>query len=260
MVLAFLLSIFLSLNLLNTYCRQIRHGTREADDIIDIMARGERIPEPMAPLVPRFKSGKLEFKNVSFSYEKGYTPNPRMVLKNVSFEVEPGQRVAIVGPAGSGKSTIMRLLYRFYGVIGGEISIDGYDIRSIKSKDLRSGIAIVPQDCRLFNDTIQYNIGYGGVSHDEKSVDYIQDIEHAARKAGVLDFILSRSDDYKTKVGPNSQEIPLVEKQRLAIARALLKRGAVLFCFDATTSTLDSVDEGSVQVREVDTFSKLSKR
>lgn len=92
-----------------------------------------------------------------------------MILKNVSFTVEPGQSVAIVGPTGSGKSTIMRLLYRFYDVGNGYVELDGYDIRTMKSKDLRSAIAIVPQDCVLFNDTIQYNIGYGGVSDNHNS-------------------------------------------------------------------------------------------
>ncbi len=211
MVLAFLIYIFSPLNMLSTYCRVMRQGRKDADDIMDIMTRGERIAEPMAPQVPRFKQGRLEFKNVSFSYEKGYTPNPKMVLKNVNFVVEAGERVAIVGPAGSGKSTIMRLLYRFYDVNGGEICLDGYDIRAIKSKDLRAGIAIVPQNCSLFNDSIQYNIGYGGVSHDDKSVENIQEIENAARKANVLDFILSRSDDYKTKVGSTGSHLPLVE-------------------------------------------------
>ena len=246
MILAFLLHIYPQLTSLSTWCRMVRQGCKDAEDMSNLMRKGERVTEPMAPAVARFKQGRIEFKNVSFSYEKGYVPKPRYVLKNVNFVIEPGERVAIVGPSGCGKSTIMRLLYRFYDVHGGEITLDGYDIRSIKSKDLRGAVAIVPQDCALFNDTIQYNIGYGGVSQDDKSVEDLQAIETAARKAGVLDYILSRSDDYKTNVG--QVQIAQVEKQRLAVARALLKHGAVVFCVDAATSTLDSLDEANVQV------------
>ncbi len=155
-----------------------------------------------------------------------------MILKKVNFTVEPGQSVAIVGPTGSGKSTIMRLLYRFYDVSAGTVSIDNYDVRTILTKDLRSAIAIVPQDCVLFNDNIQYNIGYGGVGDDPTITSNLAKIEGVAKRARIYDFILDQHEKWNTGVGERGLRLSGGEKQRVAIARALLKSGAKIFCFD----------------------------
>ena len=166
MINTYMIQIFIPLGFLGTFWRNIKEGMVDVDMVFFYLDQDDQLPEPPNPLNPVFKSGRIEFKNVSFTYDRAHIEKPKYILKNVSFTVEPGESVAIVGPTGSGKSTIMRLLYRFYDVSGGEVKIDGYDVRNILTKDLRSAIAIVPQDCVLFNDTIQYNIGYGGVGDD----------------------------------------------------------------------------------------------
>ncbi len=184
---------------------------------------------------------------MSFTYDAPSETLPKMILKNVSFTVEPGQKVAIVGPTGSGKSTIMRLLYRFYDVRSGEVTIDNYNVQTLRSKDLRSAIAIVPQDCILFNDNIQYNIGYGGVGEDPNSTTNLTAIEKVARRAKIYDFIVEQKDQWDTKVGERGLRLSGGEKQRVAIARALLKKEARIYCFDEATSALDTGTEREIQ-------------
>lgn len=163
MINTYMIQLFIPLSYLGTLWRFTQESLVNVGMVFQELRKVERIPEPTRPIQPQFKSGRIEFKNVSFTYDKPDVDQPKMILQNVSFSVEPGQSVAIVGPTGSGKSTIMRLLYRFYDVHSGEVDIDGYDVRTMKSEDLRSVIAIVPQDCVLFNDDLQYNVGYGGV-------------------------------------------------------------------------------------------------
>ena len=175
------------------------------------------------------------FEDVSFAYDPR-----RRVLRGVSFTVPPGRTVAIVGPTGSGKSTISRLLYRFYDVTGGRILIDGQDIRQITQDSLRAAIGIVPQDTVLFNDTVFYNIAYGNLRAKPAQV------EEAARLARVHDFIVRQPDGYQTTVGERGLKLSGGEKQRVAIARTILKEPRI-FMFDEATSALDTRTEREIQ-------------
>jgi ATP-binding cassette subfamily B protein len=177
----------------------------------------------------------VKFEDVAF----GYDPR-RPILKGISFTVGPGDTLAIVGPSGAGKSTISRLLFRFYDVNAGRITIDGQDIRQVTQKSLRAQIGIVPQDTVLFNDTVEYNIGYGqpGASRPQ--------IENAAHLAHIHDFVARLPDGYQTKVGERGLKLSGGEKQRVAIARTILKSPPVLL-FDEATSALDSRTEREIQ-------------
>jgi ATP-binding cassette subfamily B protein len=181
------------------------------------------------------------FDHVSFAYDPR-----RTILHDISFRVPPGGRVAIVGASGAGKSTISRLLFRFYDVTSGAIRIDGEDIRNVTQASVRASIGIVPQDTVLFNDTIYYNIAYGrpGASPAE--------IEDAARHARIHDFVMASPDGYQTMVGERGLKLSGGEKQRVAIARTILKRPRILL-FDEATSALDTRTERAIQasLREV---------
>jgi len=179
--------------------------------------------------------GALRFENVRFGYEA-----ERPILKGISFDVPAGQTVAVVGSSGSGKSTIGRLLFRFYDVQGGAIRIDGQDLRDVTQQSLHEAIGVVPQDTVLFNDTIRYNIAYGraGATEDE--------IIEAARAAQIHDFILTLPDGYDTAVGERGLKLSGGEKQRVGIARTLLKNPPVLL-LDEATSALDSETERGIQ-------------
>ncbi|HKT42996.1 MAG TPA: ATP-binding cassette domain-containing protein, partial [Rhodanobacteraceae bacterium] len=179
--------------------------------------------------------GEVRFEHVSFRY------NPdRAILDDIDFTIPPGKTLAVVGETGAGKSTLSRLLFRFYDVTGGRITIDGQDIRDVTQESLRAAIGIVPQDTVLFNDTIYYNIAYGrtGASRGE--------VEAAARAAHIHDFVLSLPQGYETTVGERGLKLSGGEKQRVAIARALLKRPAILV-FDEATSALDTRTEKIIQ-------------
>ena len=158
----------------------------------------------------------------------GYQPE-REILKGISFDVPAGHKVAIVGPTGAGKSTMSRLLFRFYDVTSGSVQIDGADIRDYTQTSLRDAIGVVPQDTVLFNDTIRYNIAYGrpGATQDQ--------IEHAARLAQVHDFVLRLPDGYETRVGERGLKLSGGEKQRVAIARTILKDPRLLILDEATS-------------------------
>ena len=180
-------------------------------------------------------AGEVRFEDVQF----GYRPD-REILKGVDFTVPAGGRLAIVGPTGAGKSTISRLLFRFYDVTQGRIRIDGQDIRDVRQESLRAAIGVVPQDTVLFNDTIRYNIAYGrpGASQGE--------IEHAARVAQVHDFIVCLPEGYDTRVGERGLKLSGGEKQRVAIARTMLKDPRILI-LDEATSALDTGTEQDIQ-------------
>jgi ATP-binding cassette subfamily B protein len=179
--------------------------------------------------------GAIKFENVAFHYEEN-----RPILKDVSFTVKPGETVAIVGPTGAGKSTLSRILFRFYDIQSGSVTIDGQDIRDVSQDSLRRAIGIVPQDTVLFNDTIKYNIGYANPEATQ------EEIGAAAQAAQIHDFIMALPDGYQTQVGERGLKLSGGEKQRVAIARTLLKAPAILI-LDEATSALDSVTEHEIQ-------------
>ncbi|MEP2437328.1 MAG: ATP-binding cassette domain-containing protein, partial [Roseibium sp.] len=181
------------------------------------------------------EKGAVRFENVRFGYS-----TDRGILKGISFDVPAGKTVALVGPSGAGKSTISRLLFRFYDIDDGGILIDRQDIRSVTQASLRRAIGIVPQDTVLFNDTIYYNIAYG--RPDASTAE----IEEAARLARIHDFIVSLPDGYESTVGERGLKLSGGEKQRVAIARTLLKQPKI-FLFDEATSALDSQTEKAIQ-------------
>ncbi|MBL8490121.1 MAG: ATP-binding cassette domain-containing protein, partial [Rhodocyclaceae bacterium] len=180
---------------------------------------------------------EVRFEDVGFSYEER-----RAILSKVSFTIPAGRKVAVVGHSGSGKSTMARLLYRFYDANAGAIRINGRDIRGLTQASLRAAIGIVPQDTVLFNDSIHYNILYGRPTASQAEV------LAAARAAQLHDFIARLPDGYETRVGERGLKLSGGEKQRVAIARALLKNPPILI-FDEATSALDSKTEKAIQAQ-----------
>jgi ABC-type multidrug transport system fused ATPase/permease subunit len=262
MVNSYIVQVYAPLNFLGTFWRFIRQALVDVEQIFELLEVDEQIKEvdnPL-PLVPT-KNADIIFENVSFSYDKDRSKEDRdMILDNISFTVPAGQSVALVGATGSGKSTIMRLLYRFYEVDEGKVIVNGQDISKLTLYDLRSQIAIVPQDCVLFNDTLRYNISYGGVSDkgikdlidncdtdDEKMKEIMRRIEIVAQKSQISGFVANKADKYETKVGERGLKLSGGEKQRVAIARALLKNTPIM-CFDEATSALDTQTEKEIQV------------
>jgi len=235
MVNAYMIQITMPLGFLGTVYREIRQALTDMGEMFGLLNQPSEIQDkPQAqPLV--VSGGQVVFDNVQFAY------NPsRQILKGVSFTVEPGQRIALVGHSGSGKSTIGRLLFRFYDVNAGAIRIDGQDIRDITQSSLHQQIGVVPQDTVLFNDTVYYNIAYGraGASRDE--------VIEAAKAAKIHDFISSLPEGYDTTVGERGLKLSGGEKQRVGIARTLLKNPPILI-LDEATSALDTQTERDIQ-------------
>jgi ATP-binding cassette subfamily B protein len=235
MINAFMIQLYIPLNFLGVIYREIKQSLTDLDKMFMLLEREREVDDaPDAkPLV--VTDGVVRFDNVSFDYDAA-----RPILHNVSFEIPAGKTVAVVGPSGAGKSTLARLLYRFYDVTGGSVSIDGQDLRSVTQASLRQAIGIVPQDTVLFNDTVEYNIAYGrpGASRDE--------VEAAAKAAHIHEFIAATPKGYQTMVGERGLKLSGGEKQRVAIARTLLKNPPILI-FDEATSALDSANERAIQ-------------
>jgi len=232
---AFLLQLYQPLHFLGFVYREIRHSLADMEKMFDVLARPPEVEDRPDAKELEVTRGSIKFENVDF----GYDPK-RQILFGMDFEVPAGHKVAVVGHSGAGKSTISRLLFRFYDVNGGRILIDGQDIRDVTQASLRANIGIVPQDTVLFNDTIGYNIAYG---KPDASMD---EVIQAARSAHIHDFVESLPDKYETVVGERGLKLSGGEKQRVAIARTILKNPPILL-FDEATSALDSKTEKSIQ-------------
>ena len=236
MVNAFMIQLYIPLGFLGVIYREIKQSLTDLDKMFTLLEKEREIADDPSALPLQIEgSPAVRFENVSFAYEAA-----RPILKNVSFEIPPGKTVAVVGSSGAGKSTLARLLYRFYDVQDGRITIAGQDIKGVTQASLRQAIGIVPQDTVLFNDTVEYNIAYGrpGASREE--------VEGAARAARIHDFIASTPRGYDTMVGERGLKLSGGEKQRVAIARTLLKNPPVVI-FDEATSALDSANERAIQ-------------
>jgi len=232
---AFMIQLYIPLNFLGVIYREMKQALADMERMFHLIEEHTEIRDaPGAPALA-VATGDVRFEQVDFSYEA-----KRQILFGVSFRIPAGRTVAVVGPSGSGKSTLARLLYRFYDVSGGRITVDGQDLRGVQQTTLRAVIGIVPQDTVLFNDSIEYNIGYGrpGATHEE--------IVAAARLAQIHDFVMSLPDGYGTTVGERGLKLSGGEKQRVAIARAILKNPRILI-FDEATSALDSRAEKLIQ-------------
>ncbi|MCK8121632.1 ABC transporter ATP-binding protein/permease [Pseudoalteromonas sp. 2CM32C] len=234
MINAYMIQLFLPLNFLGFVYREIRRALTDLENMLGLLNKKPQVTNAPNANTLNVKNGEIAFNNVSFSYNAN-----RPILDNISFKVKAGSKVAIVGASGAGKSSLARLLYRFYDVTSGSITIDNQAINSVTLDSLRKAIAIVPQDTVLFNTTIRENIAYGRPSASDS------DIDKAIEMAHLKDFINTLADGDKTRVGERGLKVSGGEKQRIAIARAILKQSPILI-FDEATSALDSQAEQAI--------------
>ena len=232
---AYIMQVMMPLNFLGFVYREIRQALVDMSEMFSLLERPPEVEDKDVATALKVTGGCIEFRDIQFSYDA-----ERPILKGVSLKVEPGQTWAIVGPSGSGKSTLGRLLFRFYDVNDGALLIDDQDIRDITQRSLHEAIGVVPQDTVLFNDTIYYNIAYGrtGATPDQ--------VKTAAKAAQIHDFVESLPMGYETTVGERGLKLSGGEKQRVGIARTLLKDPPILL-LDEATSALDSETEYDIQ-------------
>ncbi|HXV28710.1 MAG TPA: ABC transporter ATP-binding protein/permease [Sinorhizobium sp.] len=232
---AMLIQLAIPLNFIGFVYREIRQGLTDIEHMFDLLDVCPEVVDRADAKALEIERGAIAFRDVHFSYDSA-----RPILKGISFEVPAGKTVAVVGPSGAGKSTLSRLLYRFYDVQEGSITVDGQDVRDVTQKSLRAVIGMVPQDTVLFNDSIAYNIRYGRVGASDAEV------EAAAEAAQIAGFIHGLPDGYRSMVGERGLKLSGGEKQRVAIARTILKAPPILI-LDEATSALDTKTEQEIQ-------------
>ena len=232
---AFIMQVMMPLNFLGFVYRETRQALVDMSEMFSLLEQPAEVLDKSGAPPLQIKGARIELRDVHFAYDP-----ERKILKGVSLKVPAGKTLAIVGPSGSGKSTIGRLLFRFYDVSAGALLVDSQDVRDVTQASLHNAIGVVPQDTVLFNDTIYYNIAYGRADATQA------DIEAAAKAAQIHDFVTSLPLGYNTTVGERGLKLSGGEKQRVGIARTLLKNPPILL-LDEATSALDTETEHDIQ-------------
>ncbi|KAF6773558.1 hypothetical protein AHF37_07830 [Paragonimus kellicotti] len=240
---AYMIQLYSPLSLFGTYYRLLQTSVVDMENMFELLDQQADVQDVDDAPDLQVSGSEIEFRNVSFHYAK-----ERPILKNVSFRVPSGRTVALVGQSGAGKSTIVRLLFRFYDVTEGEVLIDNQNVRYVTQSSLRQAIGVVPQDTVLFNETIRYNVRYG------RQVATDEEVEQAAMSSDIHERILEFPQGYDTVVGERGLKLSGGEKQRVAIARNILKNPCILM-LDEATSALDTNTERNIQ----SSLSKISR-